>query len=327
MNGKSVFLSPVLNPFQCDGPRVVDMSSIRSLKVTTLAENLVQAGGLGQWGLSFLLELEDDGGRDRKVVFDTSANREAFLHNVRLLKVDLGDVDCVVISHGHGDHTAATVEVVKATGGVKVYGHPHTFLHRFYEDREGRRRPGGPPEGEGLAEIEAAGGEAVLSADPVEVVPGLWTTGQVERVTPFERISPPTGVGGRRIIVVDGEELDDQILDDQSLWTEVDGVGPWVITGCAHAGPVNTLLQARRLGGFEGIRGLVGGTHLVGRSEEYLVQTITELKRFGLGLISPCHCTGFKATARLWQAFPKEFVLNFCLRVIEAGKMPRDRIV
>jgi len=303
------------------------MNSIRSLKVTTLAENLVQAGGLGQWGLSFLFELEDGGGRDRKVMFDTGANKEAFLHNVRLLEVDLGDIDCVVISHGHGDHTAATVEVVEAAGGVKVYGHPHTFQPRFYEDREGKRRPGGPPKGEGLTEIEAAGGEVVLSAEPVEVVQGLWTTGQVERVTTFERISPPTGGGGRRIVVVDGEEVDDLILDDQSLWTEVDGVGPWVITGCAHAGPVNTLLQVLRLGGFDGIHGFVGGTHLVGRSEEYLEQTIAELKRFRLVLISPCHCTGFKATARLWWAFPEEFVLNFSLRVIEAGKVPKRRLV
>jgi 7,8-dihydropterin-6-yl-methyl-4-(beta-D-ribofuranosyl)aminobenzene 5'-phosphate synthase len=303
------------------------MDAIGSLKVTTLAENLVQVGGLGQWGLSFLLELEDARGALRKVVFDTSANKEAFLHNVQLMKVDFSDVDAVVISHGHGDHTAATVEVVQVTGGVKVYGHPHTFLPRFYESVEGKRRPGGPPEGERLADIEAAGGEVVLSSEPVEVVPGLWATGQVERVTPFERISPPTAGSGRRIIVVDGEEVDDQILDDQSLWADVRGVGPWVMTGCAHAGPVNTLLQVRRLGGFDEIKGFLGGTHLVGRSDEYLDQTITELKKFGLGMISPCHCTGFKATAMLWRAFSEEFVLNFSLRVIESGKRPKNPLV
>ena len=295
------------------------MSRIRSLKITTLAENLVQAGGLGQWGLSFLLELEDGRGVDRKLVFDTSADMETFLRNVKILEIDLGDVDCVVISHGHGDHTAATVEVVEAAGGVKVYGHPHTFLPRFYEDREGKRRPGGPPEGEGLAEIEAAGGEVVLSAVPVEVVSGLWTTGQVERVTPFERISPPVGAGGRRIIVVDGEEVDDQILDDQSLWADVGGVGPWVVTGCAHAGPVNTMLQVKRLGGFGGIHGLVGGTHLVGRSDEYIDQTIAELRKFGLGLISPCHCTGFAGQVALRDAFGDRFVLNRVGDVLEFG--------
>ncbi len=302
------------------------MNKIGSLKITTLAENLVQAGGLGQWGLSFLLELTDSRGDARKVVFDTGAVKEALLHNVKLLEADLSDLDCIVISHGHGDHTAATVEVVEASGGVKVYGHPHTFLPRLYVDREGRRRRGGPPEGEGLADIEAAGGEVVLSEESVEVIPGLWTTGQVKRVTEFERVSAPAA-GTRRIIIVNGEEVDDQILDDQSLWMDVSGVGPFVVTGCAHSGPVNTLLQVKRLGDFDHIHGLAGGTHLVGRNDKYLESTIAELKKFRLSLISPCHCTGFKATARLWETFPDEFVLNYACRVIEAGKEPDPRIV
>jgi 7,8-dihydropterin-6-yl-methyl-4-(beta-D-ribofuranosyl)aminobenzene 5'-phosphate synthase len=100
-----------------------------------------------------------------------------------------------------------------------------------------------------------------------------------------------------------------------------------VITGCAHAGPVNTLLQVKRLGAFEEIHGLVGGTHLVGHKDVYIEQTIEELKKFGLGLISPCHCTGFKATTMLWRAFPEEFVLNYSCRVIEAGKEPEPRVV
>ncbi|GAH12026.1 unnamed protein product [marine sediment metagenome] len=58
------------------------MKEVQDLKITTLAENLVQAGGLGQWGLSFLIELIDSKGEKRKVVFDTARNKEAFLHNV-----------------------------------------------------------------------------------------------------------------------------------------------------------------------------------------------------------------------------------------------------
>jgi 7,8-dihydropterin-6-yl-methyl-4-(beta-D-ribofuranosyl)aminobenzene 5'-phosphate synthase len=145
-------------------------------------------------------------------------------------------------------------------------------------------------------------------------------------VTHFEKISQPVG-GGRRFIVVDGKEWEDEILDDISLWTNVKGLGPWVVTGCAHSGPINVLLHIEKLGGFEEIYGLVGGTHLVGRSDHYLEQTITELKKFNLSLISPCHCTAFKATAMLWQAFQEKFVLNFCLRVIEAGKIPKRRII
>jgi len=81
------------------------MGQVQALKITTLVENLVQAGGLGQWGLSFLLELIDAKGEKRKVVFDTGSNKEAFLHNVKFLKVDLRDVDCVVISKSMGTPT------------------------------------------------------------------------------------------------------------------------------------------------------------------------------------------------------------------------------
>lgn len=302
------------------------MSLIRDLKITTLAENLVMTKCLGQWGLSFLLELVDARGDRRNVVFDTGMHKESLLYNIKQLDVDLSDVDCVVISHGHGDHTAATVEVVKVAGGSKVYAHPYTFLPRFREDKTGKRRQHGIPKGEGLEEIEKAGGEIFLNTDATEILPGVWTTGQIQRVTPFE-CALPLSKGERSVIVVDGEEIDDQVLDDQALWMNVEGIGPFVITGCAHAGPINTLLQAQRTGHFNKIYGLVGGTHLVGRSEEYLQKTIKELRQFGLSLISPCHCTGFKATTMLWQAFPKAFILNFSGRVIEAEKEPERRVI
>jgi 7,8-dihydropterin-6-yl-methyl-4-(beta-D-ribofuranosyl)aminobenzene 5'-phosphate synthase len=300
---------------------------VKSLKITTLADNLVLRAGLhGQWGLSYLLEMVDEEGEGRKVVFDTGNDREPLLHNIKELEVDLGDVDAVVLSHGHGDHTVATVEVVEAAGGCPVYAHPHCFLPRVYEDRHGKRTKGGVPEGQGVDEIEAASGELVISDEALEVVPGLWTTGQVPRVSGFEEISQPTD-GGRRIIVVDGEEMDDQILCDQALWADVEGVGPWLITGCAHSGPVNTGLHVMELGGFTGLHGLIGGTHLVGRDDAYIYKTIEELRKFGLSFLSPCHCTGFKAMAMLYNAFPETFVVNYCGRVFEAGKEPRRRLV
>jgi len=303
------------------------MSLIQDLRITTLADNLVQIGGIGQGGLSFLLELTDAKGDSRKLIFDTSDNREALMHNIKRLKADLSDVDCIVLSHGHHDHTAATVEVVAAAGGgVKIHAHPHTFLQRFFESKKGRRREIGVPNEEGLEEIEKVGGKVLLTAKPTEVIPGVWTTGQVERMTTFEHVLS-LSEKERLIIIVDGEEIEDRILDDQALWMDVNGNGPFVVTGCAHAGLLNTLLQVKRIGHFSKIQGLVGGTHLVWRSEKYLEQTIGELKEFELGLISPCHCTGFKAMAKLWQAFPDAFVLNFCCRVIEAGKEPERRVI
>jgi 7,8-dihydropterin-6-yl-methyl-4-(beta-D-ribofuranosyl)aminobenzene 5'-phosphate synthase len=301
------------------------MRLISDLKITTLAENMVASGCLGQWGLSFLLEFADARGDKRKVVFDTGMHRQALWYNVKKLKADLSNVACLVLSHGHYDHTSATVGVVKAAGGVKVHAHPHTFLPRFYKDKTGRLREIGVPKGERPEDIERAGGEVLLSTRPVEVVPGVWTTGQIKRVTGFER-PLPLQEGEELTVLVGGEKFDDQILDDQALWMEVEGIGPLVITGCAHAGPINTLLHVQKIGRFKHVHGLVGGTHLVGRSEEYVQQTVSSLKQFSLGLISPCHCTGFKASVRLWQAFPEAFIMNFSGRIIEAGKKPNNPV-
>jgi 7,8-dihydropterin-6-yl-methyl-4-(beta-D-ribofuranosyl)aminobenzene 5'-phosphate synthase len=299
--------------------------SIQTLKITTIAENNAMSALLGQWGLSFLLEMVDGNGDKRKVLMDTGLDKRALLQNVKKLEIDLSDVDCIVLSHGHLDHTGATVETVKAAGGVKVYAHPHTFLHRFHRDKKMKKRDIGVPKGEGIAEIEKAGGEVVLTSQSTEIVPGLWTTGQIERSS-FENVMQ-LSEGENLINVVDGEEKDDRILDDQALWTNVEGTGTYVITGCAHSGPINTLNHVRKVGQVREFYGLVGGTHLVQRSEKYIQQTISELKQFDLKLISPCHCTGFKATAALWNAFPNTFVLNFSGRTIEAAKEPRPRVL
>jgi 7,8-dihydropterin-6-yl-methyl-4-(beta-D-ribofuranosyl)aminobenzene 5'-phosphate synthase len=209
------------------------MNGVRKFKVTTLGDNLVYDEGHGQSGLSLLLELIDARGEPRKVIFDTGDNKEALMHNIKFLKLNLRDVYALVLSHGHRDHTTATVEVVKATGGIKVHGHPHTFIQRFIK-RKGKRSSIGVPRGQGIAEIEKAGGEIVLSTKPAEIVPGLWTTGQIERKT-FETVIDLPGEG-KLVTDIDGKEKEDQVLDDLAMWTDVKEVGPFVITGCAHSG-------------------------------------------------------------------------------------------
>jgi 7,8-dihydropterin-6-yl-methyl-4-(beta-D-ribofuranosyl)aminobenzene 5'-phosphate synthase len=248
---------------------------------------------------------------------------DALLFNVRVLKVDLAKVDCVVLSHGHHDHTGAIVESVRSAGGVKVYAHPHTFLPRTFIDAHGKRREIGVPKKQDRQMVEAAGGEIVSSREPVEVVPGLWTTGEIPRNS-FENPFP-LDEGERLIVRVNGREMEDNILDDQGLFTMVEGVGCFVVLGCCHAGLINTLNHVRKLSGMDAVYGFVGGTHLIGRSDEYVEKTMSGLT--GLKLISLCHCTGFKAEARLWKTFPEQFVLNYSGRVIEVGREPKPRVI
>ena len=302
------------------------MKAIRGLKIITIADNMAYEPNLwGHWGLSFLIEYEDSRGEGHRILFDTGGDREAFLHNLREMKLSLTQVEALVISHGHLDHTAALVEAVREIGGVRVYGHPHTFQPRFFEDQTGRRMEVGVPEGEGIVEIEEAGGEVRLTRKPIEVAPGVWTTGEIPRES-FENVPPPSR-GGRRIIVVDGEEQADLIWDDLSLWMNVEGRGPIVITGCCHSGIVNTLNHISRLGGFREFYGVIGGLHLIGRDDAYIMRTLEALKPYNLRLVSPCHCTGFKAMTRFLEAYPEGFILNYSGRIIEMEKLPERKVI
>jgi len=300
---------------------------IKKLKITTISDNQVYKPGLwAQWGLSFLIEITDAKERERKILFDTSDHKTPWLYNVKKLELDLTDLDAIVLSHGHSDHTAATVEAVELCGGCPVYAHPHCFMPRYYEAKNGRRTRGGVPEGEGIEEIEAAGGKVVLSEKPVEIVPGLWTTGQIPRTNDFEKISPPQG-GGRRIIIVDGEEKTDQILCDQALWAEVENKGIWVITGCAHSGPINTLNHIYKQSNHKEISAYIGGTHLIGREDTYIQKTIRKLKKYRLKLLSPCHCTGFNAMSTLYREFKPIFAVNYCGRVLKSWEKPAPMVL
>ena len=68
------------------------------------------------------------------------------------------------------------------------------------------------------------------------------------------------------------------------------------------------------------IYGFTGGTHLFDKDEADLKRTLDEIGEFGLKMMSPCHCTGFKPTATLWNMFPEEFILNHSGKVIELKK-------
>ena len=304
------------------------MDELRSVKVTTLADNFVQESGvLGQWGLSLLLDIEDARGTMHKVIFDTGAVKEGLLYNIEKLKANLSDLEYIVLSHGHGDHTATTVELLKkAKRGVKVVAHPHLYLPKFSLTREGKRRAGGLPKGERLEDIRRVGGQLITTEESFELLPGACTTGEIPRVTHFETVSPPPS-GGKRLTVIDGKAVPDLILDDQAIVMNLKKIGPIVITGCAHSGIINTLRQAQRISSFEKIYGVIGGFHLIQRRDEYINRTVKELKNFRLQLLSPCHCTGFKATSMIYRAFPKAFVLNFSGRVIRTDRKTEPRIV
>jgi len=299
------------------------MKSIRNLKIYTIVENMVGVKGWGSWGLSFLLEIEDANGDNQNILFDAGGNKEVFLHNTKIYNIELSNIDAIFLSHGHWDHSSAILEVVKASEGVKLFTHPEVFSHRFHVNIDGGRRDNGIQKEITIARIEDLGGEIIFNSKPVEIVPGLWTTGEVERVSGFET-AMSFNENDKIVKIVDGKEIEDNIIDDQSLWTEIEGIGPMILTGCAHAGLINIIEKIKKLSNSEKFYGLIGGTHLVGRSDDYIDNTIHGLKSYEFQFLSPCHCTGFKATNVLYNNFQKEFHLNYCGRKFDMKNINLD---
>jgi 7,8-dihydropterin-6-yl-methyl-4-(beta-D-ribofuranosyl)aminobenzene 5'-phosphate synthase len=297
------------------------VQAVESVKITTLADNVVYHSELlGQFGFSAHLEIRDGHGEKHMVVFDTGGMRGALLYNIKALKLDLSRLECIVLSHGHSDHTSATVELNRKAGrNVKVVVHPNIFCPRF-EVEKGKKRHYGIPKGERREDIVKAGGELIETTRPFEILPGVSTSGEIQRVTPFEKIT------WKGKAIIDGKQVKDRVPEDQALFINLKKRGILVVSGCAHAGIINTLQCASDVTKTK-LCGFVGGTHLIRPKEPRLTETLKKLREFDLKLISPAHCTGHKSIAAMNQAFPEAFVLNFTGRVIDTAKKIKDPVL
>ncbi len=259
----------------------------------------------GEHGVSFAIETPEG-----RVLFDTGQSGDVLVHNATLMGIPLGQIAALVLSHAHYDHTGG-LERFLAFGrpGTPMYANPGLFQERF-------SMKGDTPESIGLRlsmDRLAQGFDIRLCAEPTEIIPGVWTTGEIKDRSEFE------GRSARHRISVDGAWLPDPYRDDQSLVLETQG-GLVVVCGCCHAGLLNTLAQIKRFF-HKQITAVVGGTHLVSADSETLLHAVDVLKRDYSGeslKLYPNHCTGERAYLTLANAFsdhvrpcPAGTVLNF----------------
>jgi len=267
------------------------------LRVTTLSENTAEIDGfLGEWGLSILVESDD-----AKVLFDTGQSIST-THNAKLLGVDLSQIDRIVLSHGHFDHTGGLKHVLGQIGReIEVIAHPDIWQAK-YNARQGEEpRYIGIPSSR--RDLESLGANFQLTSEPVAISESIMTSGEVPMVTDYEEIEP-------FLVVKDnGDFKPDTFRDDQALIIKTT-TGLVVILGCAHRGIINTLYHAQKISGVKNIDTVIGGCHLMNASEERIWQTIAALREIGVGRLGPCHCTGLATSVVMAQEFGDRFLLN-----------------
>ena len=265
------------------------------IQITTLSENTANYGFLGEWGLSILVEADGV-----QVLMDTGLSYTA-MHNAGLMGLDLTKIDRIVLSHGHADHTGGLRDMLSLKGDVEVIAHPDIWTDKYTRRAPGSERKIGVPFSRD--ELEGLGARFNLTREPVYITDHIMTTGEIPMVTDYEAIDS-------HLFVREGDELKpDPLADDLALIIDTD-FGLVVILGCAHRGMINTLRHARTLTGKELVYAVIGGTHLIGASEDRMERTIADLSETGIQRLGVSHCTGFPASARLSQAFGDTFFMN-----------------
>jgi len=253
----------------------------------------IRYGLVAKHGLSFFTELKA-GGHTTNLLMDTGPSADIVLQNSHRLGIDLRKVDYIVLSHGHYDHTGGLLGVLKFIDKkVPVILHPEALKPKFVVKKKRLKKVGLPFP---ISELEGSKGILSLNRRTSSIMPGVWVSGEIKRVSPFERVKGFKTKKGDKLV-------DDNMLDDQALFLKVGKKGLCVITGCAHAGLINTIRQAQRITGSREVYAVVGGFHLANAGRERIRETIEELRNTGVRAIKPCHCTGKKAIAELIKAF------------------------
>ena len=256
-------------------------------------------------GFSCLVTIER-AGRATRVLFDAGLTTDGLVENMRRLDLSPGDIDIIVLSHGHWDHVTGMHGLVGALGRPNV----PVLLHPEFWSRRRVALPGRDPielPSTSRSALEGAGFEVVEQQQPSFLLDGsLLVTGEVDRTTEFER-GFPVHEAHR-----DGHwQPDPLILDDQALVASVRGRGLVVLTGCGHSGIVNILRYVRKLTGEDRIHAVIGGFHLGGPLfEKVIAPTCDALAEFSPDYLVPSHCTGWRATHAIAARFPAAFIQN-----------------
>ncbi len=253
------------------------------MKLKVLIDNntLIDRYFLGEPGVCYYLECDG-----QKILFDLGYS-ETFLVNGAKMGIDFFDLDAIVISHSHLDHTWGMEPLLKRFNEALMEGrtykrpsfvaHPDIFVSRSFN---------------GMDEFGMnVGSDKVfkymnnnLSKDPVWITENLVFLGEIPRLNDFES---KESIGR---IVVDNTAIDDYSLDDSALcYKSKDGLV--LITGCSHSGICNIMEHAKKVCGDARILDVIGGFHLQNPSDVQLNGTIDYFAKSSIRSIHACHCT------------------------------------
>lgn len=274
-------------------------------RAAAVKEGNIRNSILAEHGFSAVVKITH-GDHIRSLLFDFGFSEHGAAYNAQALGVEMRAVEAAALSHGHSDHTGGIAALGAMIGkrDVPLAVHPAAFKAPRYLKLGEQLKIYFPPLTREM--LQEAGFAPLESKEPLSLLDGdLLFLGEIPRKTDFEK--------GFAVAHFEenGVEKWDPIEDDTSIVMNLKGKGLVILSGCAHAGIVNTVQRAVEVTGVDKICAVMGGFHLSGPAFEPIIgRTTEELKRFHPSYVIPCHCTGRKAIMFMEKEMPGQFLLN-----------------
>jgi len=287
-----------------------------------ISNQMISKSPIAEHGFSALLEISyvhENATKSNKFLFDTGVSKDGIVYNSDVLGINLRDIETIVLSHGHFDHISGLISILRRLKkSVEIIVHSDAFLRRWLVYPNGNKARMDFLNEE---EINQAGG-IIRKVDKISFLPRnenmlsnkrtdhpnnrVMISGEIPRVTKFEKgfsLQYKEKDNENNLIP------DPLVCDDQALIMNVRNKGLIILTGCGHAGIINTIKFAKKVTGIERIHCVIGGFHLSGQDyEDSIPLTLAELTKVDPRYIVPCHCTGWKATNKIIDMMPEKFI-------------------
>ncbi len=259
---------------------------------------------LAEHGLSCLLKIYA-GQEEHVLLMDAGVTSYCLFHNASVLNASLDSVESVILSHGDFDHIGGLPDFLKQVKKeMEVFAHPDAFLERRLNITPLGMLADLPTLKEALIRknkvvIQKRREPSLLASDLVLL------SGEIARTTDFEKGFPWAEVK------VDDKWVVNPFNDDQGIAVNIKGRGLVILSGCAHAGIINTVRHLQKISGTDKVHAVLGGFHLSGPIfEPSIGPTIAQMKEIGVDYVVPMHCTGFKASTQFASLMPEQYLLN-----------------
>lgn len=258
------------------------------MKLTVLMENHAVVGNYmtAESALSFFLEVDG-----KRILWDMGYSG-AYIDNAIKIGIDLTDLDYVILSHGHYDHTNGIYPYMKYVtekrAKRKEIKKPTMIMHP--DAMIPKKTPIGNIGMMFTQEELSHYFNLKFSTEGMNITENLFFLGEIERNNDFEKVTAAS-LGNRQ----------DPLLEDTALAYKTDK-GIVVVAGCSHAGICNTCEQARKVTGESRIIDIIGGFHLQKPEEGIMDKTVEYLASLGLEKIHPCHCTDLSSKIEIGKA-------------------------